>query len=115
MSEYFKPLPKPTPTSRPFWEAAKASRTEDPEMRRVQPVHLLSARSMPELFLRSSSHGSASADAAKLYSYTVVWRASTAIICRRAVRARDRRTRRGSADDDQHRRAAGSGSKSRCR
>lgn len=23
MSEYLKPLPKPTPTSRPFWEAAK--------------------------------------------------------------------------------------------
>ncbi len=23
MSEYFKPLPKPTPSSRPFWEAAK--------------------------------------------------------------------------------------------
>jgi uncharacterized OB-fold protein len=23
MSEYIKPLPKPTPTSRPFWEAAK--------------------------------------------------------------------------------------------
>ncbi len=23
MSEYFKPLPKPTPSSRPFWDAAK--------------------------------------------------------------------------------------------
>src|ERR1700687_6054488 len=23
MSEYYKPLPKPSPTSRPFWEAAK--------------------------------------------------------------------------------------------
>ena len=49
MSEYFKPLPKPSPTSRPYLGGGQAARAEAAALRRVQRVHLLSARPMPQL------------------------------------------------------------------
>ena len=77
MSEYLKPLPKPSPTSRPFWEAARRHRTEPAAMRRVRArtsiIRASDARTASRISLsweRVSGRG-------KVYSYTVVRRAST--------------------------------------
>jgi uncharacterized protein len=76
MSEYNKPLPKPTPTSRPFWEAAKRHELLLQHCvgcgtfiyyPRDRCPQCLSDRLEWE---RVSGHG-------KLYSYTIVRRAST--------------------------------------
>ena len=105
MSEYFKPLPKPTPSSRPFWEAAKKPRAQAAEMRRVQPVHLLSARAMPQLLLRSAAVAAGERHAA---SST----ATRPCIAPRRDRSFDKpyvlaivELEEGPADDDQHRAA----------
>ncbi len=76
MSEYQKPLPKPTPTSRPFWEAARlhelslqrcAACTAYIYYPRARCPHCFSDRLGWE---RVSGRG-------KVYSYTVVRRASS--------------------------------------
>ena len=76
MSEYQKPLPKPTPTSRPFWEAARrhelslqrcASCTSYIYYPRARRPHCFSDRLGWE---HVSGRG-------KVYSYTVVRRASS--------------------------------------
>ena len=76
MSEYSKPLPRPTATSRPFWEAAR--RHELMLQRcdsckafiyypRTRCPHCMSEHLSWE---RVSGRG-------EVYSYTVVWRASS--------------------------------------
>jgi uncharacterized OB-fold protein len=76
MSEYVKPLPKPTPTSRPFWEAAKRHELMLQQCGgcnafiyypRDRCPHCLSDQLQ---WQRVSGNG-------KVYSYTVVRRAST--------------------------------------
>ena len=76
MSEYQKPLPKPTPTSRPFWEAARrhelslqrcAACTSYIYYPRARCPHCFSDRLGWE---HVSGRG-------KFYSYTVVRRASS--------------------------------------
>ena len=76
MSEYRKPLPKPTPTSRPFWDAA---RRHELSLQRCGACHKFiyyPRERCPHCFSdrlgweRVSGRG-------KVYSYTVVRRASS--------------------------------------
>lgn len=76
MSEYRKPLPKPTPTSRPFWDAA---RRHELSLQRCGACHKFvyyPRERCPHCFSdklgweRASGRG-------KIYSYTVVRRASS--------------------------------------
>jgi hypothetical protein len=76
MSEYTKPLPKPSPTSRPFWEAAKRHELMLQHCNSCRafiyyPRDLCPYCMSDQLgWERMSGHG-------KVYSYTVVRRAST--------------------------------------
>jgi len=76
MSEYYKPLPKPSPTSRPFWEAA---RRHELTLQRCGACHAFiyyPRDRCPKCFSdqlaweRVSGRG-------KVYSFTVVRRASS--------------------------------------
>ncbi len=76
MSEYFKPLPKPSPTSAPFWEAAKR---HELKLQRCGACHAFIYYPRPRcpncmsdqlIWEKCSGRG-------KLYSYTVVRRASS--------------------------------------
>jgi uncharacterized OB-fold protein len=76
MSEYHKPLPKPTPTSRPFWDAA---RRHELSLQRCGACHKFiyyPRERCPHCFSdklgweRASGRG-------KVYSYTVVRRSSS--------------------------------------
>ncbi len=75
MSEYFKPLPKPTPTSRPFWDAAKRHELTIQKCGACEKFVYYPRDRCPHCFAdklewqRVSGRG-------KLHSYTVVRRAS---------------------------------------
>jgi uncharacterized OB-fold protein len=76
MSDYFKPLPKPTTTSRPFWEAA---RRHELMLQRCEACNQFIYYPRPRCphcfsdrlqWRRAGGRG-------KVYSYTVVRRASS--------------------------------------
>ncbi len=75
MSEYTKPLPKPTPTSRPFWDAAKRHELMLQRCAACSKFIYYPRDRCPHCFgdkldwQRVSGKG-------KIYSYTVVRRAS---------------------------------------
>ncbi|HYL59335.1 MAG TPA: Zn-ribbon domain-containing OB-fold protein [Candidatus Acidoferrales bacterium] len=75
MSEYFKPLPKPTPTSRPFWDAAKRHELSIQRCGACKSYVYYPRDRCPHCFAdqlewqRVSGRG-------RVYSYTVVRRAS---------------------------------------
>ena len=76
MSEYYKPLPKPSPTSRPFWEAAKRHELQIQRCAACRHYIYYPRARCPKCFSdhlgweRVSGLG-------KVYSYTVVRRASS--------------------------------------
>jgi uncharacterized OB-fold protein len=76
MSDYIKPLPKPSPTSRPFWEAARRHELTLQQCGDCQAYIYYPRDRCPQCFSdklnwqRVSGRG-------KVYSYTVVRRAST--------------------------------------
>jgi uncharacterized OB-fold protein len=76
MSEYHKPLPKPTPTSRPFWEAARRHELSLQRCAACKAYIYYPRERCPHCFSdrlaweRVSGRG-------KVYSYTVVRRASS--------------------------------------
>ena len=76
MSEYRKPLPKPTPTSRPFWEAARRHELSLQRCAACKAYIYYPRERCPHCFSdrlaweRVSGRG-------KVYSYTVVRRASS--------------------------------------
>jgi uncharacterized OB-fold protein len=75
MSEYFKPLPKPTPTSRPFWDAAKRHELTIQRCGACKSYVYYPRDRCPRCFAdqlewqRVSGRG-------RVYSYTIVRRAS---------------------------------------
>jgi uncharacterized OB-fold protein len=75
MSEYFKPLPKPTPTSRPFWDAARRHELTIQRCGACKSYVFYPRDRCPRCFAdqlewqRVSGRG-------RVYSYTVVRRAS---------------------------------------
>jgi uncharacterized OB-fold protein len=75
MSEYFKPLPKPSPTSRPFWDAAKRHELKIQRCGACNKYVYYPRDRCPHCFAdqlgweRVSGRG-------KVYSYTIVRRAS---------------------------------------
>jgi uncharacterized protein len=76
MSEYPKPLPKPSPTSRPFWDAAKRHELMLQRCGACGQFIYYPRDRCPHCFAdqleweRASGFG-------KVYSYTVVYRASS--------------------------------------
>ncbi len=76
MSEYAKPLPKPSPTSRPFWEAARKHELKLQRCGACRAFVYYPRDRCPHCFSdklaweRTSGRG-------KLYSYTVVRRPSS--------------------------------------
>jgi uncharacterized OB-fold protein len=76
MSEYYKPLPKPSPTSRPFWEAARRHELTIQRCGACREYVYYPRDRCPKCFAdklaweRVSGRG-------KVYSYTVVRRASS--------------------------------------
>jgi uncharacterized OB-fold protein len=76
MSEYYKPLPKPSPTSRPFWEAARRHELTIQRCGACREYAYYPRDRCPKCFAdklkweRVSGRG-------KVYSYTVVRRASS--------------------------------------
>jgi len=76
MSEYLKPLPKPSPASRPFWDAA---RRHELTLQRCGACHKFiyyPRDRCPHCFSAELSWERVSGRG-KVYSYTVVRRAST--------------------------------------
>jgi uncharacterized protein len=75
MSEYFKPLPKPTPTSRPFWDAARRHELTIQRCGACKSYVYYPRDRCPRCFAdqlewqRVSGRG-------RVYSYTIVRRAS---------------------------------------
>jgi len=76
MSEYVKPLPKPSPTSRPFWDAAKR---HELMLQRCGPCSKFIYYPRPRCPHCSSDRLSweQCSGRGKLYSYTVVRRAAS--------------------------------------
>jgi uncharacterized protein len=76
MSEYIKPLPKPTPTSRPFWDAAKR---HELMLQRCGGCNafIYYPRDRCPRCLSDSLEWRRASGRGKVYSYTVVRRAST--------------------------------------
>jgi uncharacterized OB-fold protein len=76
MSEYIKPLPKPTPTSRPFWEAAKR---HELMLQRCGGCNgfIYYPRDRCPRCLCDNLEWQRASGRGKVYSYTVVRRAST--------------------------------------
>ena len=76
MSDYFKPLPNPTPTSRPFWDAARRHELQLQRCAACGKFIYYPRDRCPHCFSdrlewrRVSGRG-------KVYSYTVVRRASS--------------------------------------
>lgn len=75
MSDYFKPLPKPSPTSQPFWDAARRHEFQLQHCAACKAFIYYPRDRCPTCFSQNlewkpvSGHG-------KVYSYTVVRRAS---------------------------------------
>lgn len=76
MSEYTKPLPKPTETSRPFWDAAKAHRLELQQCGGCGAFIYYPRDRCPQC-LSDRLDWKPVSGKGKVYSYTVVRRAST--------------------------------------
>jgi uncharacterized protein len=76
MSEYFKPLPKPTPSSRPFWDAAKKHELKLQKCGACSQYIYYPRDRCPNCFSDQLSWEQVSGRG-KLYSYTTVYRAST--------------------------------------
>ena len=76
MSEYFKPLPKPTPTSRPFWDAARKHELKLQKCGSCNQYIYYPRDRCPKCFSDQLAWQSVSGRGT-LYSYTTVFRAST--------------------------------------
>ncbi len=76
MSEYYKPLPKPSPTSRPFWEAAKRHELQIQRCAACHDYIYYPRTRCPKCFSDQLSWERVSGWG-KVYSYTVVRRASS--------------------------------------
>ncbi len=76
MSEYVKPLPKPSPTSRPFWEAAKKHELKLQKCGACGKFIYYPRDRCPNCFSDNLAWQPVSGRGT-LYSYTVVHRAST--------------------------------------
>ena len=75
MSEYLKPLPKPTPTSRPFWEAARRHELKLQQCGACNKYVYYPRDRCPHCFADQLAWKVVSGRG-KVYSYTVVRRAS---------------------------------------
>ena len=76
MSEYIKPLPKPSPTSRPFWEAAKKHGLKLQRCGACRHYIYYPRDRCPNCFSDRLSWERVSGRGT-LYSYTTVYRASS--------------------------------------
>ena len=76
MSEYYKPLPKPSPTSRPFWDAAKRHELQIQKCAACHEYIYYPRNRCPKCFSDQLSWERVSGRG-KVYSYTVVRRASS--------------------------------------
>ena len=76
MSEYFKPLPKPSLTSRPFWEAARKHELKLQQCGKCSQFIYYPRERCPNCFSDNLAWQKVSGRG-KLYSYTTVYRAST--------------------------------------
>lgn len=76
MSEYMKPLPKPSPTSRPFWEAARKHELSLQRCGGCSKFIYYPRDRCPHCFSDNLSWNRVSGRGT-LYSYTVVYRASS--------------------------------------
>jgi uncharacterized OB-fold protein len=76
MSEYIKPLPKPTETSRPFWEAAKQHQLKLQYCGGCRAYIYYPRDRCPQCLSDNLEWRSVSGKG-KVYSYTIVRRAST--------------------------------------
>jgi uncharacterized OB-fold protein len=76
MSEYTKPLPKPSPTSRPFWEAAKRHELTLQHCKSCR-AFIYYPRDMCPYCMSDQLEWERMSGRGKVYSYTVVRRAST--------------------------------------
>jgi uncharacterized OB-fold protein len=76
MSEYYKPLPKPSPTSRPFWDAAKRHELQIQKCTACHEYIYYPRNRCPKCFSDQLSWERVSGRG-KVYSYTVVRRASS--------------------------------------
>ena len=75
MSEYFKPLPKPSPTSLPFWEAARRHELKLQHCGACKAFIYYPRNRCPTCFSENLEWRPVSGRG-KVYSYTVVRRAS---------------------------------------
>src|SRR5271155_2989987 len=75
MSEYYKPLPKPSPTSRPFWEAARRHELTIQRCGACREYVYYPRPRCPKCFSDQLA-GERVSGRGKVYSYTVVRRAS---------------------------------------
>ena len=94
MSEYTSPCPSRPPTSRPFWEAARRHELQLQRCGACGEFIYYPRDRCPHCFSDQLEWEPVSGRG-KVYSYTVVRRASTRSFCRRALRAGDRRAGRG--------------------
>ena len=76
MSEYAKPLPKPTPTSQPFWDAARRHQLSLQRCAACGKFIYYPRERCPHCFSDKLGWESVSGRG-KVYSYTVVRRASS--------------------------------------
>jgi uncharacterized OB-fold protein len=76
MSEYTKPLPKPSPTSRPFWEAAKRHELMLQHCNSCR-AFIYYPRDQCPYCMSDHLEWERMSGRGKVYSYTVVRRAST--------------------------------------
>jgi len=76
MSEYVKPLPKPTSTSRPFWDAAKRHELQLQQCGGCKAFIYYPRDRCPHCMSEALTWRQVSGKG-KVYSYTVVRRAST--------------------------------------
>lgn len=76
MSEYIKPLPKPSPTSRPFWEAARKHELKLQRCGKCRGYIYYPRDRCPHCFSDQLTWEKVSGRGT-LYSYTTVYRAST--------------------------------------
>jgi uncharacterized protein len=76
MSEYIKPLPKPSPASLPFWEAARRHELKLQHCAKCEAFIYYPRYRCPTCFLENLEWLPVSGRG-KVYSYTVVRRAST--------------------------------------
>ena len=76
MSEYLKPLPKPSPTSKPFWDAAKQHRLQLQKCGSCRKFVYYPRDRCPHCFADALKWEPVSGRG-KVYSYTTVYRSSS--------------------------------------